>query len=452
MNTLFSHIKTKMKKFFWTLGWIIVMALAATSLTSANPSSQQEIYQRAYHYGITTQPTIEKANLDGYITRQAFAKMVVTYLENVVWLQQPNKRDCLFLDENKITNDLVPYTKKICSYDVMWKDGTKFNPTQPLDKAQLWTVLSRILWWDEYDSTGKWYYIYHLNALKFSWIMDNIWDPTTYVKRWEAISMLKKAYENYGSNISINWYKISAYSGSIFDKNNATYNTNNYNNDYIWAVYENSNVVYTSKNGTRYYYDDKLLNLLKDTAAEKWESDLEDYLEIEAKYYKNGFDQLSNLDDEDLLELIWMDIEDMEDVDFDNMTKKEKQKFINKIRSAFENFIDENKDKNNQLIKDLEKVTRNIREDKFWLKEKYDRTKSFIETTNNVLDLYSESLFGLIEIAIMEDEEDENIKEQWMAQAFWLIWIILTYQWTAQEYQEYMEDRAVDTVKLLELN
>jgi hypothetical protein len=60
------------------------MALAATSLTSANPSTQQEIYQWAYYYGITTQPTIEKANLDGYITRQAFAKMVVTYLENVV--------------------------------------------------------------------------------------------------------------------------------------------------------------------------------------------------------------------------------------------------------------------------------------------------------------------------------------------------------------------------------
>ena len=441
-----------MKRFFWILGWIIVMALAATSLTSANTSSQQELYQRAYYYGITTQPTIEKANLDGYITRQAFAKMVVTYLENVVWTQKPIDRNCLFLDENTITKDLVPYTKKICSYDVMWKDGTKFNPTQPLDKAQLWTVLSRILWWDEYNSTGKWYYVYHLNALKYSWIMDNIGNPTTYVKRWEAISMLKKAYENYGSKISINWFKISAYSGSIFDKNNSTYNTNDYDNDYIWVVYEYSNVIYTSNDGTKYYYDDKFLNLLKDTAEEKWESDLEDYLEIEANYYKNWFDQLANLDDEKLLELIWMDIEDMENIDFDNMTRQEKQKFINKIRSAFEKFIEESKDKNNQLVKDLGKVTKNISKDKFWLKDKYEKTKSYIETTNTVLDLYSESLFGLIEIALMEDEEDEYIKEQWMTQAFWLIWIILTYQWTAQEYQEYIEEWAVNTANLLELN
>jgi hypothetical protein len=104
------------------------------------------------------------------------------------------------------------------------------------------------------------------------------------------------------------------------------------------------------------------------------------------------------------------------------------------------------------LVKDLGKVTKNISKDKFWLKDKYEKTKSYIETTNTVLDLYSESLFGLIEIALMEDEEDEYIKEQWMTQAFWLIWIILTYQWTAQEYQEYIEEWAVNTANLLELN
>jgi hypothetical protein len=60
-----------------------------------------------------------------------------------------------------------------------------------------------------------------------------------------------------------------------------------------------------------------------------------------------------------------MDIEDMENIDFDNMTRQEKQKFINKIRSAFEKFIEESKDKNNQLVKDLGKVTKNISKDKF---------------------------------------------------------------------------------------
>ena len=101
-------------------------------------------------------------------------------------------------------------------------------------------------------------------------------------------------------------------------------------------------------------------------------------------------------------------------------------------------------------MKNLEKITKNIKNDKFWLKEKYKKTKAFMEASNTFLDLYSESLFSLIEMAL-KDEENTN-SEEGMAQAFWLIWVALAYQWEAEEYQKYVEERWVSTLKLLWLN
>jgi len=73
-----------MKKVVGILCGICVMALSTISFTFAYTQEQIEAYQWAYMYGITTQPTIEQAKLDSNLTRQAFAKMVVNYLENIV--------------------------------------------------------------------------------------------------------------------------------------------------------------------------------------------------------------------------------------------------------------------------------------------------------------------------------------------------------------------------------
>jgi hypothetical protein len=79
-----------MKKIFSILWWIGFLALSTISCTFAYTQEQHDAYQWAYKYGITTQPTIEAANLDWNLTRQAFAKMVVNYLEKAVWIQQNN--------------------------------------------------------------------------------------------------------------------------------------------------------------------------------------------------------------------------------------------------------------------------------------------------------------------------------------------------------------------------
>jgi hypothetical protein len=44
------------------------------------------------------------------------------------------------------------------------------------------------------------------------------------------------------------------------------------------------------------------------------------------------------------------------------------------------------------------------------LKEKYEKTKAFMEASNTFLDLYAESMFSLIEIAL-NDDENANTEE-----------------------------------------
>ena len=437
-----------MKKIFSLLWGMAIMALTAGSFTFAFTQEQQEAYQWAYKYWLTSQPTIESARMNSPLTRQAFAKMVVKYLENVVWVNQPIYNNCYFPDESKITNDLIPYTKKTCGYQIMWSNWKNFNPTQPVDRAQLWTVFSRILWGDRHNVDGKWYYIYHVNALQTAGIMNNISNVQgVTAKRWDVLIMFKRTYEKFGSNIYLNSWNQTSY---LNNGTNAQLSGNNENsdNEYISSVYSNSNVIYTWKDGTIYYYDDKFLSMLKDEAEKKWESDLAKYLEIESAYFKSWLDELSDLDDEELLKSMWID---PNDIDPDKMTDKEKQELIKKFRSAFGKLIDENKDMNNKLVKDLEKVTKNIRNDKFWLKEKLEKTKNFMETSNAFLDLYSESLFSLMEITLTKDENDEN-SDEWLAQALWLIWAAFAYQWAAQEYQTYVEEWAVNTLKTLGIN
>lgn len=208
-----------MKKLFSLLWGLSIVALSTITCTFAYTQEQREAYQWAYKYWITTQPTIEAANLDGNLTRQAFAKMVINYLENAVWIQQNNSNSCSFTDDNKFTNELKYYAKKTCAYEIMWSNWTNFNPTNTVNRAQLWTVLSRILWWWEYNTSGKEYYIYHLNALKFNGIMNKIDNPKAQAKRWDVLIMLKRLYEKYGSNIYMNWSENSAYNNNTTSNN-----------------------------------------------------------------------------------------------------------------------------------------------------------------------------------------------------------------------------------------
>ena len=265
----------------WALG---IVALLWISFTSAYTPEEYDAYQWAYKYWITTQPTIEAANLDWKLTRQELAKMLTNYIENITFTTQTTSK-CSFIDEDKISDDLKPFTERICSYKIMGSDGKIFNPTGKVTRAELGTTISRMLWWDKYNVDWKWYYIYHLNALKDNWVMNNIENPTQlFARRWDTFIMLKRIYDNFGSNINLNDW--STYYGWEEESDN---------NDLISNLYANSNVLYETKDWTKYYYDGDFLKILKNLANKKWENDLKKYLEIESEYFKDGLNKLTEL-------------------------------------------------------------------------------------------------------------------------------------------------------------
>ena len=413
-----------MRKFFGLLWRGIILAFSIVSFTLAYTQEEINAYNWAYRNGITTQPTIEDANLNWQLTRQELSKMLTNYIENVAWITQTSYSFCSFTDEDKITPNLKPYTRKICSYWIMWTNWQDFRPTSKVNRAELWTTISRMLWWNRYEVSGKDFYIYHLNALKDQWIMNNIDNPAkTLARRWDTFIMLKRLADKFGSNINLNGW-------------NYAYSWNNYTS----ISYSNPNAA-RKNDWTKYNYDKQFLKWLKVAAEKKWESDLAKYLEIEAKYYVDG---IESLDLDNLPELLGID----EDLDPDTMTKREKEALLKKIKDWIKKIIKENKTTNDKYLNELKKVTKDIIEDKFWLKEKYEKTKWFVEITNDFLDIYSEIIFNLMEMSLITDESEID-DEEWMAIVFWLMWSALMYQSETEQYQSYVEDWAQNTIKIL---
>ena len=414
-----------MKKTYHILWVIGICTLLWISCTFAYTQEQQEAYQWAYQYKITTQPTIEAANLNGHLTRQELAKMLTNYIENIAWWMDATTSSCTFRDENQITENLKPYTKKICTYEIMWSDWKDFRPTNKVTRAELGTTISRMLWWNKYNIEWKDYYTQHLNTLKDWWIMNNIETPTKlFAKRWDTFIMLKRIYDKF--------YSTTTYT-----------DTPDIWEEYVSYPYENANVIYETKGWKKYYYDGEFLTILKNLASKKWESDLKKFLDIEAEYYKDGLDQIAWLDDDKISEILWIDIEEL---DFNKMTKKEKENIIKKFKSGSNELIKENKNRNNKFLTDLENVTKNIKNDKYWLKEKYKKYETFIECSNKYLDNFLWDYVDLLEILTTDwdEESDEAISK-----TFWLMGTTIAYLWEAMEYQEYLENWAKDTANLL---
>ena len=410
-----------MRKIIGIIWWAIILGFSIISFTHAYTQEEISAYNWAYKNGITTQSSIDSANLNWKLTRQELSKMLANYIENVAWVKQTSYSSCYFTDEDKMTPNLKPYTRKICSYWIMWTNWQDFRPTSKVNRAELWTTISRMLWGDRYDVGGKEFYIYHLNALKDQWIMNNIDNPAkSLARRWDTFIMLKRLSDKFGSNI----------------------NLNGWNYTYSWNYISNtSSTIHAWNDETKYYYDKEFLKWLKLAAEKKWESDLAKYLEIESKYYVDGID---SLDFDNLPELLDID----EDLDIDIMTKWEKEDLLKKIKSWINKIIKETKTKNNEYLSELKKVIKNISDDKFSLKEKYEKTEWFVEVTNSFLDLYSEIILNLLEMELTADEEEID-DEEWMAVVFWLMWSALVYQSESENYRSYLEDWAKNTINIL---
>ena len=169
-------------------------AVPTTVLGAASYSDElQGAYDYAYAIGITTQSTIDTANMYGTLIRAHMAKMMVNYATEVLGLTPNTSLTCEFTDVANQTEELQGYIKEACQLGLMGQGINAFDPNGTVTRAQFGTVLSRALYGDTYNVDTNPYYAEHLAALKDAGIMTMIDNPSQVEVRGYVMLMMQRA-------------------------------------------------------------------------------------------------------------------------------------------------------------------------------------------------------------------------------------------------------------------
>ena len=151
---------------------------------------QEDAYQWARAREITTTNSIEQADMGGSLTRIAMAKMISQYAINILEKTPDLSQDCQFADVDPQLDE--SYNRGVtlsCQLGLMGKGGKFFNPHKTVTRAELGTVLSRLLYGLE---DGNPYYFPHLGKLKDEEIIKND-DPILKEQRGYFMLMLMRS-------------------------------------------------------------------------------------------------------------------------------------------------------------------------------------------------------------------------------------------------------------------
>ena len=138
--------------------------------------------------------TIDKANMNWEVTRIALAKMISNYALKNLKKKWDTIKKCIFADvDSDLDKRYDNWVTNACQLWLMGQWITKFRPYDKVTVAEIWTILSRLLYWDKYN-WGNPYYIRHLNKLKIVWIMSNTLNPDKKNElRGNVMVMLKRS-------------------------------------------------------------------------------------------------------------------------------------------------------------------------------------------------------------------------------------------------------------------
>jgi len=175
---------------------ILGMAVPTTVLGAASYSDELNgAYDYAYGIGITTQSSIDTADMYGSLKRSHMAKMMSNYATEVLGLAPDTSKACTFTDVANETDELQGYITEACQLGLMGVGIAAFNPNGLVTRAQFGTVLSRALYGDANNQTEPNYYGAHLDALKAAGIMNNIDNPNANEVRGYVMLMMQRADE-----------------------------------------------------------------------------------------------------------------------------------------------------------------------------------------------------------------------------------------------------------------
>lgn len=123
---------------------------------SPYPQEWNDAYLRAYRLGITTMSNIKESEMEAPLFRKFAAKMASEFAIKVVWLTPDESRTCEFTDIDKEIPELQYYMRLACKLGIMGLDyygepDILFNPNYIVTRDQFVTILSRILFRNEYN-------------------------------------------------------------------------------------------------------------------------------------------------------------------------------------------------------------------------------------------------------------------------------------------------------------
>ena len=152
------------------------------------------VYIWARDNWITTWETLEAALPDGYIERWEMAKLVVNFMNDVLWREVPKNIPSKCSRWDKETEwesaEEKKYAEQSCALWLMWIYMQNFKPNKLLDRAEFGTIVSRILWWEKFNvpnaTTENKYYVKHLNEVKKENLITQIENPETIkeLRKW----------------------------------------------------------------------------------------------------------------------------------------------------------------------------------------------------------------------------------------------------------------------------
>lgn len=178
----------------------VKLLLTAPEKEVKNETELDKAFSFAKKYELTSASSLSAFAPEKSITRAALAKILVLYMQNYKNIDTSTIKACAnFSDISSKTTEDQEYIKQACEYKLMWREANqktvakKFNPNKEVTRAHFATILSRMLWGNQYNSTDKVnYYTKHINALKKEWILTNT-NPQIIEARGFILLMLSRS-------------------------------------------------------------------------------------------------------------------------------------------------------------------------------------------------------------------------------------------------------------------
>ena len=160
---------------------------------------EKAAYLYACENDITTIRDINEARLGEYLNRAEMAKIVSVFATKELWMKPNTSKDCSNFAESMEgwSQEMKDYMVMSCQLELMWIHTVNyeaipdFMPAKRVSRAEFWTILSRVLWWNKYEGTNDNYYFRHLDALKANNIITNIDPNITEYRSWVLLMIYR---------------------------------------------------------------------------------------------------------------------------------------------------------------------------------------------------------------------------------------------------------------------